>query len=151
MPTTFDPRTNGFSALLSQYSSAGQVGKATGADGDPDEPAMTLSLSGDRELQWCVYPTSQDGSLTNWGHELPLGAWWHVAVVNDGTHTVLYVDGCPVVRNPSTPNRGLSTIGKPWLLGGYRYGDKLDNVFVGSIGDVRIVGRALQPSEFMNA
>ncbi|UWD82367.1 metallophosphoesterase [Curtobacterium flaccumfaciens] len=151
LPTTFDPSANGFSALLSQYSSAGQVGKATGADGDPDEPAVTLSLSGDRELQWCVYPASQDGSLTNWGHELPLGAWWHVAVVNDGSHTVLYVDGCPVVRNPSTPNRGLNTIGKPWLLGGYRYGGKLDNVFVGSIGDVRIVGRALQPNEFMNA
>jgi len=112
---------------------------------------VTLSLSGDRELQWCVYPASQDGSLTNWGHELPLGAWWHVAVVNDGTHTVLYVDGCPVVRNPSSSNRGLSTLGKPWLLGGYRYGGKLDNVFVGSIGDVRIVGRALQPNEFMNA
>ncbi|MBF4607947.1 LamG-like jellyroll fold domain-containing protein [Curtobacterium sp. VKM Ac-1393] len=154
LPTTFDPSTNGFSALLSQYSSAGQVGKATVAgdgDGDPAEPAVTLSLSGDRELQWCVYPASQDGSLTNWGHELPLGAWWHVAVVNDGAHTVLYVDGCPVVRNPSTRNHGLSTIGKPWLLGGYRYGDALDNVFVGSIGDVRIVGRALRPSEFMNA
>ncbi|WP_221850157.1 LamG-like jellyroll fold domain-containing protein [Curtobacterium herbarum] len=151
LPTTFDPSANGFSALLSQYSSAGQVGKARSGDGDPDEPAVTLSLSGDRELQWCVYPASQDGSLTNWGHELPLGQWWHVAVVNDRTHTVLYVDGCPVVRNPSTRNRGLSTIGKPWLLGGYRYGGVLDQVFVGSIGDVRIVGRALEPREFMIA
>ena len=151
LPTTFDPSANGFSALLSQYSSAGQVGKARSSDGDPDEPAVTLSLSGDRELQWCVYPASQDGSLTNWGHELPLGQWWHVAVVNDRTHTVLYIDGCPVVRNPSTRNRGLSTVGKPWLLGGYRYGGVLDQVFVGSIGDVRIVGRALAPREFMIA
>ncbi|GAA1492792.1 LamG-like jellyroll fold domain-containing protein [Curtobacterium herbarum] len=151
LPTTFDPSANGFSALLSQYSSAGQVGKARSSDGDPDEPAVTLSLSGDRELQWCVYPASQDGSLTNWGHELPLGQWWHVAVVNDRSHTVMYVDGCPVVRNPSTRNRGLSTVGKPWLLGGYRYGGVLDQVFVGSIGDVRIVGRALEPGEFMIA
>lgn len=151
LPTTFDPSANGFSALLSQFSSAGQAGKARGAGGDPDEPAVTLSLSGDRELQWCVYPASQDGSLTNWGHELPLGKWWHVAVVNDRSHTVMYVDGCPVVRNPSTRNRGLSTIGKPWLLGGYRYGGVLDQVFVGSIGDVRIVGRALEPGEFMIA
>lgn len=151
LPTTFDSNANGFSALLSQSSSAGQVGKATGNDGDPQEPSVTLSLSGDRELQWCVYPTSQDGSLTNWGHELPLGAWWHVAVVNDRKHTTMYVDGCPVVRNPSTANRGLTTIGQPWLLGGYMYGGKLDQVFVGSIGDVRIVERALEPSDFMIA
>ncbi|MGU3411198.1 LamG-like jellyroll fold domain-containing protein [Microbacterium sp. M1A1_1b] len=151
LPTTFDPDANGFSALFSQSSSAGDVGKARSDDGDPQEPAVTLSLSGDRELQWCVYPTSQDGSLTNWGHELPLGRWWHVAVVNDRSHTVMYVDGCPVVRNPSTRNRGLSTAGQPWLLGGYRYGGVLDQVFVGSIGDVRVVGRALRPEEFMIA
>jgi len=31
-----------------------------------------------------VYPLNLDGALTNWGHELPLDHWWHVAVVNDG-------------------------------------------------------------------
>lgn len=77
-------------------SAAGKTG------GDPDEPLATLSLSGDRELQRAVYPLNQNGPVTNRGHELPLGAWWHVAVVNDGRRTAMYVKGCPVVRTPST-------------------------------------------------
>ena len=151
LPTTFDGSANGFCALLSQSSSAGEAGKAHSSSGDPQEPSVTLSLSSDRELQWCAYPVSQDGSLTNWGHELPLASWWHVAVVNNGKHTTMFVDGCPVARNPSTKNSGLAVVGQPWLLGGYNYGGKLDQVFVGNIGDVRVTERALDPSEFMIA
>ncbi|MBT0567655.1 LamG-like jellyroll fold domain-containing protein [Williamsia sp. CHRR-6] len=146
----FDADANGFSAVLSRYGNASAAGKAGGgASGDPDEPVVTLSLSGDRELQWCVYPTSSNSSITNWGHELPLDRWWHVAVVNDTRRTVMYVDGCEVVRNPSTPNRGLATVGKPWLVGGYEYGNAIDKTFVGWIGDIRVVARALNPREFM--
>jgi hypothetical protein len=141
-----------WSSILSRSASAKDAGKAT-SSGDPDEPAVVLTVSGSREMQWCAYPASQDGSLTNWSHELPAGTWWHVAVVNDSQHTTMYVDGCPVVRNPTTANRGLAA-GSPatsWLLGANLYGGKLDHVFPGSIGDVRIVERALEPSEFMNA
>lgn len=126
-----------------------EAGKATNNDGDLQEPVMTLSLSGDRELQWCIYPLNQDGSVTNWGHELPLDAWWHVAVVNDTRHTTMYVEGCPVVRNPSTVNCGLATIGCEWLLGGHEYGGKIDQVYYGLTGDVRGVGRALSPEDFL--
>ncbi|MFT2689952.1 LamG-like jellyroll fold domain-containing protein [Clavibacter zhangzhiyongii] len=70
-------------------------------------------------MQWCIYPTSQDGALTNWSHELPAATWWHVAVVNDSQHTTMYVDGNPVVRNPTTANRGLGRhpAGRSWLVG----------------------------------
>ena len=152
IPADFDGGANGFAAVLSRWGTAGEAGKATVAgDGDPDEAVVTLSFSGDRELQWSVYPLTQDGSVTNWGHELPLDTWWHVAVVNDGRHTTAYVDGCPVVRNPSTVNRGLATIGREWLLGGYDYGRKIDQIWYGSIGDVRVVEAALSPAQFMNA
>jgi hypothetical protein len=72
-----------------------------------------------------------------------------VAVVNDGTHTVMYVDGCPVLRNPSTPAIGLATAGKPWILGAYHYDNIVEQAFYGWLGDVRIVGRALRPTQFM--
>jgi hypothetical protein len=108
-------------------------------------------VSGDRELQWCVYPLNQTGSSTNWCHELPLGAWWHVAVVNDGKLTKVYVDGCEVVRNPATPAVGLTTLDHSWLLGGYEYGGSINQVFNGWIGDVRIVDRALYVDQFMIA
>lgn len=40
-------------------------------------------------------------------------------MVNDGKLTRMYVDGCEVVRNPSTPGIGLTTLNHSWLLGGY--------------------------------
>ncbi len=153
IPADFDGDADGFSAILSRAASAKDAGKTPDDAGDPDEPAATLSVSGSREIQWCVYPTTQQGSLTNWSHELPAAEWWHVAVVNDSQHTTMYVDGCPVVRNPSTTNRGLAAASPAtsWLLGANLYGGQLDHVLPASIGDVRIVERALKPSEFMIA
>ncbi|MEY9964204.1 hypothetical protein ABIA33_002246 [Streptacidiphilus sp. MAP12-16] len=150
LPSTWDSGQNGWSALLSRWGMSGEAGK-TGPNTDPQEPIATLSLSGDRELQWCIYPTNQTGSATNWGHELPLDKWWHVAVVNDGRLTRMYVDGCEVVRNPSTPSVGITSLDHAWLLGGYEYAGVINQVFHGWIGDVRIVGRALPTREFMLA
>ncbi|MFF4247288.1 LamG-like jellyroll fold domain-containing protein [Streptomyces sp. NPDC001822] len=148
LPGDWDDGRNGWAALISRWGLAREAGKLKN---DPDEPVATLSLSGGRELQWCVYPQDLDESVSNWGHSLPLDTWWHVAVVNDGHHTIMYVDGCPVARNPSTRNTGLTSLGLPWLLGGYEYGGKLDQLLHGWIGDVRISERALKPAEFMNA
>ncbi|KAA2250976.1 Tat pathway signal sequence domain protein [Solihabitans fulvus] len=148
LPTDWSSDQNAWSALLSRW---GMSSEAHKTNGDPQEPVATLSLSGGRELQWAIYPLNLNGSVTNWGHELPLGAWWHVAVVNDGHHTTMYVDGCEVARNPSTESVGISTLGQPWLLGGYEYGGTLNQVFHGRIGDVRIVDRALPVERFMNA
>jgi hypothetical protein len=150
LPSGWDSSQSAWTAILSRWGMSGEAGRSGGAT-DPQEPIATLSLSGDRELQWCVYPLNQTGSSTNWGHELPLGAWWHVAVVNDGKLTKMYVDGCEVVRNPATPAAGLTTLMHSWLLGGYEYGGEINQVFNGWIGDVRIVSRALDPDQFMIA
>ncbi|NUP51018.1 MAG: Tat pathway signal sequence domain protein [Catenulispora sp.] len=150
LPADWDSSQNAWSALLSRWGMSGEAGK-TGANIDPQEPVATLSLSGGRELQWCVYPLNTNGSSTNWGHELPLDKWWHVAVVNDGRLTRMYVDGCELVRNPSTPAIGLTTLHHSWLLGGYEYGGVINQVHNGWIGDVRIVDRPLRVEEFMNA
>ncbi|GAA1982771.1 LamG-like jellyroll fold domain-containing protein [Catenulispora subtropica] len=150
LPADWDSSQNAWSALLSRWGLSREAGKS-GGNVDPDEPIATLSLSGGRELQWCVYPLNQAGSSTNWGHELPLDRWWHVAVVNDGRLTRMYVDGCELVRNPSTPAIGLTTLKHPWLLGGYEYGGSINQVHNGWIGDVRITDRPLRVGEFMNA
>lgn len=139
-----------WSAIISRWVSAKEAGRVKG---DVDEPAATLSISGGPELQWCVYPTNLDRSVTNWGHELRTSRWWHVAVVNDGRHTTMYVDGCAVVRNPSTVNKGLAggETGAPWAVGAYSWAGELDKTWLGTIGDIRIVSRALAPREFMIA
>lgn len=146
MPADWDPDHNAWAGLVSRRGTGGAAGK-TGDD--PDEPLATLSLSNDREPQWAMRPLDQQGIATNWGQETPLETWWHLAVVNDGRHTTLYVQGCPVVRNPKASAVGITSVGEPWLLGGYTYADKIDQIFYGRLGDVRIVSRALPVSSFM--
>ncbi|MFF5965437.1 LamG-like jellyroll fold domain-containing protein [Streptomyces collinus] len=147
LPADWDPDHNAWSGLVSRTGTGGAAGKT--AD-DPDEPLATLSLSNDREPQWAMRPLNQQGIATNWGQETPLETWWHLAVVNDGRHTTLYVEGCPVLRNPKAPSVGITSVGLPWLLGGYEYAGKIDQVFHGRLGDVRIVARALPVTSFMN-
>jgi hypothetical protein len=137
---------NAWGALLSRLGTGRDAGK-TGDD--PREPVATLSLSDGHALQWATFPLNQNGISTNWGHELPLDKWWHVAVVNDGRTTTLYVDGSKLLRNPSTPAIGISTSDDVWLLGAYSYDRRIDKTFYGWIGDVRIVDRPLAVSQFM--
>ncbi|MHC3471467.1 LamG-like jellyroll fold domain-containing protein [Streptomyces sp. 7R007] len=146
LPADWDPDHNAWAGLVSRRGTGGAAGKT--AD-DPDEPVATLSLSDDREPQWAMRPLNQEGIATNWGQETPLETWRHLAVVNDGTHTTLYVEGCPVVRNPKAATVGITSVGLPWLLGGYTYADKIDQILYGRLGDVRIVSRALPVTSFM--
>ncbi|MFJ2865789.1 LamG-like jellyroll fold domain-containing protein [Kitasatospora sp. NPDC087314] len=150
LPADWDSARSRWSAVLSRWGMSSEAGKS-GPSTDPDEPVVTLSLSEGPGLQWCVYPLNQTGASTCWGHQLPLDRWWHVAVVNDGRLNRMYVDGCEVARNPATPAVGLTTLGRPWMLGGYAYAGSLNKVFHGCIGDVRIVKRALAVREFMIA
>ncbi|MEU6143598.1 LamG-like jellyroll fold domain-containing protein [Streptomyces sp. NPDC047081] len=146
MPADWDPDHNAWAGLVSRRGTGGAAGK-TGDD--PDEPLATLSLSNDREPQWAMRPLNQEGIATNWGQETPLETWWHLAVVNDGRHTTMYVQGCPVVRNPKASAVGITSVGEPWLLGGYTYADQIDQILHGRLGDVRIVSRALPVTSFM--
>ncbi len=145
LPTNFDHPWCGLFTKLAPGSAAGKTGD------DPSEPIATLNLAGGGSLQWAVFPRNLPGLSTNWGHEMDFETWWHVAVVNDGVHTTLYVEGSPLLRNPSTPARGISTAGDPWLVGAYAYNKVVEKSLHGWIGDMRVVNRALGKSEFMRS
>jgi hypothetical protein len=147
LPADWDASHNAWASLISRTGTGGGAGKT--AD-DPDEPLATLSLSDGPGPQWAVRPLNQQGITTNWGDETAREQWWHVAVVNDGSHTTMYVQGCPVARNPHASAVGLTSLGLPWLLGGYEYAGKIDQILHGRLGDVRIVERALPVTSFMN-
>ncbi|MEW2466463.1 LamG-like jellyroll fold domain-containing protein [Streptomyces sp. NPDC046994] len=147
VPANWDASHNAWAGLVSRSGTGGAAGKT---QDDPDEPIATLSLSDGPGPQWAVRPLDQEGIATNWGHETARESWWHVAVVNDGSHTTMYVQGCPVVRNPTARSVGLTSLGLPWLLGGYEYAGRIDQIHHGWLGDVRIVDRALPVSQFMN-
>ncbi|MFD2415077.1 LamG-like jellyroll fold domain-containing protein [Amycolatopsis pigmentata] len=150
IPLDWNGDSNSWMAVLSRWGEAGKAGK-NGQNTDPQEPIVTLSFSGDREPQWNCYPTNLSYPTTNWGHGLPEDTWWHLAIVNDGRRSVLYVEGCPTVDNPATPSIGITQLGLPWALGGYDYGGAINQIFHGFVGDVRVVNRPLTVGEFMIA
>jgi hypothetical protein len=149
VPLNWNGNDNSWMAVLSRWGESGQAGKS-GPNTDPQEPIMTLSLSDGRAPQFVVYPLNLTYSTTNWGHGLPEDTWWHLAVVNDGKRTVLYVEGCPALNNPNLiESNGITQLGLPWALGGYEYGGNINQIFHGWVGDVRIVNRPLRVDEFM--
>jgi hypothetical protein len=151
IPLDWNSNDNSWMAVLSRWGESGQAGKY-GGDTDPNEPICTFSFSNDREPQWNAYPLNLTYPTTNWGQGLPEETWWHLAVVNNGEYTVMYVDGCPTVDNPTLlTSNGITQLALPWALGGYEYGGVINQIFHGWVGDVRIVDRPLPVSEFMNA
>ncbi|MFE9922529.1 LamG-like jellyroll fold domain-containing protein [Streptomyces sp. NPDC005774] len=133
--------------ILSWEGRNGDAGKTTGWS--KDEPTCSLNVSPERFLQFVLYPDVQDADPTSWSHTLPVGRWIHIAVVNDGRRTVMYVDGSKIVRNPTRPATGIETLGKPFVIGGTQFAEKFGQGFYGWIGDTRIVERALRPEDFM--
>ncbi|MFC6162908.1 LamG-like jellyroll fold domain-containing protein [Kribbella jiaozuonensis] len=143
-----DGQDHSWEGLFTRLGTGRDAGK-TGSD--PDEPAAKLGFSGGRQVQWAVYPFDKNDTFTNWGHEQVAGRWFHLAIVNDGRHSIVYVDSSELLRNPATPSNGLATASKPWLVGAGHYANEVDQGFAGNIGELRIVTRALKPSQFLNA
>jgi len=74
----------------------------------------------------------------------------HVAVVNNGRRTIIWIDGSKIARNPTQPAPGIATLGRPFVLGGTSFNLEYDQGFYGWIGDVRITDRALTPGQFLS-
>lgn len=80
---------------------------------------------------------------------MPAGRWMHIAVVNDGRRTVMYVDGSEIARNPAQASTGIATLGKPFVLGATQFDERFGQGFHGWMGDTRIVGRPLPVEDFL--
>ncbi|MCT2594352.1 metallophosphoesterase [Streptomyces sp. N2-109] len=133
--------------ILSWEGRNGDAGKTTGWS--QDDPSCSLNVTPERYLQFSLYPHRQDANPTNWSHALPVGRWTHIAVVNDGDRTDMYVDGSKIARNPAQRSSGIATLGKPFVIGGTQSAEKFGQGFYGWIGDTRIVSRALRPRDFL--
>ncbi|MFC4313518.1 LamG-like jellyroll fold domain-containing protein [Steroidobacter flavus] len=132
--------------VLSRMGRGGDLGRT---EDDPDEPLATLTVSPSREFQWAVATFTDPGLLTNWSFRVPTLNWYHVALVNDGKQTLMYINGSLDQRNPQRIGNGLLTTGEYWMIGANHYGRTVEHSFYGWIGDVRIVNRPLQAREFM--
>ncbi len=133
--------------ILSWEGRAGDAGKHSGWS--PLEPTCSLNVSGERFLQYVLYSEEGDHNPTSWSHALPTGAWQHLAVVNDGKRSIVYVNGSKIARNPTQPAHGIATLGRPFVLGATSFDLKYGQGFYGWLGDVRISERALRPAQFL--
>jgi hypothetical protein len=116
---------------------------------DPQEPLVTLTLSPSREFQWATAPFTNPNLVTDWSFRTSTLTWYHVALVNDGKTTDLYINGSRDVRNSHELSVGLQTTGEFWLVGANHYRRSVGQSFYGWLGDVRIVNRPLSVQEFM--
>ncbi|MBU2669346.1 metallophosphoesterase [Actinoplanes bogorensis] len=133
--------------ILSWEGRAGDAGKHSGWS--DLEPTCSLNISGERFLQYVLYSEVGDHNPTSWSHALPTGVWQHLAVVNDGQRSIVYVNGSKIARNPTQPAQGIATVGRPFVIGATSFDLKYGQGFYGWIGDVRITGRALRPAQFL--
>src|SRR5262249_61988793 len=115
------------------------------AKAGPSGGARCSNRPGGAEPQWAVWPTNRGDNTTAWGHLLEGERWTHLAIVNDGRFTDMWIDGSLNHRNPFSPAIGLSSTGRPWTLGASDYANVVEQTFNGWVGDVRIVDHALQP------
>jgi hypothetical protein len=133
--------------ILSWEGRSGDAGKKSGYS--PLEPTCSLNLSPERFLQYVVYSEIGDINPTSWSHAVPVGRWIHVAVVNDGHHSVVWVDGSRIARNPARAARGIATLGRPFTIGATSWDLRYGQGFYGWIGDTRVSDRALRPAQFL--
>ncbi|MDI6520019.1 Tat pathway signal sequence domain protein [Streptomyces coelicoflavus] len=151
IPLDWDAGRNGNASVLSRRGAARAAGKH-GRNTDPNEPLAQLAITNNgREVQFNHYPLNTTYPTTNWSHGLAELRWWHIAVVNDGRRTRLYVESSPVADDPRRVSLGLTSLGLPWLVGGHEYAGAIDVVFHGSVGDIRVVNRPLEHGEFLTA
>jgi len=121
------------------------------------EPLSLLAISNVGEIQWASTPSNRPELWTNWSNALGAIRTWaksedytHVAVVNDGRQTRMFVNGVESIRNPladsicgiaGEANRG-------WNVGANEWDFEPISLFLGEIKRIRVMNRALAPSEF---
>lgn len=112
-------------------------------DGSDNRLLFEIRVAGDRWfLDAFAFSDGREKALINREALHPLGRWYHVAAVYDGTTFTNYVDGVPQLAWPLqiTPQKaGRSSVGVRITLVDY---------FKGAIHSARFTRRALSPGEF---
>ena len=78
-----------------------------------------------------------------------LNTWHHVAVIDDGTNAIMYLNGVQII-NTTRPNTSTYTKESSFLRIGKWTDDEANDYFDGKIDDVRIYSRTLSATEITN-
>ncbi|MBM7583636.1 hypothetical protein JOC86_000173 [Bacillus pakistanensis] len=143
LPKNFSPdKHNGMGLLTRQGQTAGNKNKK--------ETLATLSVSKLPDIQWSSLPTNTNRNETNRSFSLNSeNDWYHIAVVNDGQNTELYINGEQDFRNTTAEIVGINAQkGKGWNVASESV-NEIDKLFAGNIQEIRIANKPLTEDEWL--
>lgn len=128
--------------ILTREGTGKEIGKIEG------EPEILATLSYNDAFQWTLYPLNTKSNFTNWSmnvtNENSRDGFHHLAIINDGKHTKMYLNGIEELRNPSEELVGICQVkNKDWLIGASMWNNKIESLFSGKLKRIRISDRAL--------
>jgi hypothetical protein len=88
------------------------------------------------------------GGTTSTAWTFPNDTWHHVAIVDEGTDMMIYLDGELAVTGAGSDSYGTSSY--PFNIGGGGIWDATGNWFSGAIDDVRLYNHALSEAEIQD-
>lgn len=148
----FDATTNGWMGILYRLGARSQLPGFGSGEGDC---ALMFAFSNLMEFQWEIVPVNQATNLTCWSGGVSAGQWLHIAIVNDPSAsyaTTMYVEGAPVLRN-NTNMQGIQYVSptQQIAIGCGQWAGNMSTGFLGSIGEIRIVGVPLTSDKWLTA
>ncbi|MGM0841789.1 MAG: LamG-like jellyroll fold domain-containing protein [Bacillota bacterium] len=110
-----------------------------------------LSVSDFKQVQWESHPLNLQRSETEWSLALDSeDDWYHVAVVNDGKNTSIYINGEADFRHSTAEMTGIDLAkGKGWNIGASEKDNKADALFAGNLQEIRIANRSLPKEDWL--
>ena len=132
----------------------GKRGDAGFSDGDPESPPLLFALSSLREVQWEVVPevSGTRGAKTNWSGEIiaDSGCTWPSSTTRSRMKPCCTSRARRCCATPATRLAALAA-NMPWIIGAGSWDGRRADGFFGSIGEIRIVGKALKPAQWLTA
>ncbi|MGI2260838.1 LamG-like jellyroll fold domain-containing protein [Shewanella sp. GXUN23E] len=137
------PQNNAWASVFSHQPSTTEVCQFHQLSCRGGDQSVGLNTSSLNEFQWLGL--ARNGvNVSHWSWEVDKAHWYHIAVVNDGNVSTLYVDGSLVMRTAEKAQPGLLTIpGQPWNIGAASWDGEISTLFSGDIAEIRVHGQAL--------
>ncbi|GMQ59010.1 metallophosphoesterase [Vallitalea sediminicola] len=133
--------------ILTREGAALNIGKLNG------EKEILTTLSYNDMFQWASHPLNLDYDTTNWSicyNNNFRNGFHYITIVNDGSHTKLYLNGISDIRNPKEEVKGIDLVdGKGWLIGAGQWNNSLSGLFSGKLKRIRISDKALERKKWL--
>ena len=142
---------SGWGGFLCHNVTQTQAAEHHGLTHNGDAAAVVMAISTLREVQWEVLSMA-DNTGTAWSWDLGTGDWHHIAIVNHGEKTEMFVDSQLVMRLPGSDMTGLATVpGFDWLIGASSWAGEEGNPLLGCVSEMRVVSRPLDQDKWLTA